>query len=283
MKRRFAFAGGSLPLGDKIYIMGILNVTPDSFYDGGRYFDPSDAVKKAVALAAEGADILDVGAVSTRPNASRADEAEELRRLRAVLPAIRREVALPISVDTYRPAAARYCLDAGADIVNDVSGVFDPEMAETVRSYGAGWVVMHAGPPGARTADKLRYPGGVTADVQRFFNAVTQRIADARIPPENVCLDPGFGFAKTNWQNECLLRELPSLSAGASALLVGLSRKRFVAAKAKNRSDGAVLAATVRADLRAVRGGADVLRVHDVAAHFAALSGCSVPPAAHDI
>ena len=126
MDRVFSFAGGSLPLGRRTYLWGILNVTPDSFYDGGRYCDPAAAVKKGVCLAEEGADVLDVGALSTRPGAPRADEAEELRRLSAVLPRLRREVSVPISVDTYRPAVARYALEQGADIINDVSGTADP-------------------------------------------------------------------------------------------------------------------------------------------------------------
>ena len=269
--KRFGFAGGSIALGQKTYIMGILNITPDSFYDGGRYFDPAAAVKKAISLMEDGADILDVGAVSTRPNAAQADEAEELRRLRAVLPEIRREVTLPVSVDTYRPAVARYCLEAGADIINDVSGVFDPAMAQAVRAFGAGWVVMHAGPANAKTADKVRYPGGVTADVQRFFDGMKLRCANAGIPEDHLCLDPGFGFAKTNWQNGRLLRGLSELETGGSALLVGLSRKRFIRARAKDETDGAVLAATLEADLLSARAGADILRVHDVKAHRAYL------------
>ena len=141
MERVFSFAGGSLPLGFKTYIMGILNVTPDSFYDGGRYFDPAAAVKKAVSLASEGADIIDIGALSTRPGGERATEEEELRRIASVLPEIRKEVKLPLSVDTYRPAVARCALDTGADIVNDVSGAFSPALAALVKEYGAGWVL----------------------------------------------------------------------------------------------------------------------------------------------
>ena len=266
-ERRFSFAGGSLPLGKKVYLCGILNITPDSFYDGGRYFAPADALKKAESLLAEGADILDVGALSTRPGAARADAEEELRRLRSVLPTLRRETGVPISVDTYRPAVARYCLSEGADIINDVSGALTPEMAAAVKVYGAGWVVMHAGPPGAKTEDQIDYPEGAPADVARFFTAAVREAETLGIPWENLCLDPGFGFAKTNAQNEDLLAALPALPTYGCAMLAGLSRKRFVRALAAEETDEAVLDSTLALDLYAALGGADILRVHDVLAH----------------
>ena len=267
MDRVFSFAGGALPLGKKTYLMGILNVTPDSFYDGGRYFDPSDAIKKAEALAGEGADIIDIGALSTRPNAARADETEELRRLSAVLPAIRKALSIPVSVDTYRPAVVRYALESGADIVNDVSGVFNPETAALVKAYGAGWVLMHAGPENAKTETEAEYPLGIVNHVQLFFDEMVEKAAAFGIPEEKLCMDPGFGFAKNNAQNETLLRGMPQLDTGRSALLCALSRKRFIRAAACDATDEAVLAATLAADLFAARSGADILRVHDVAAH----------------
>ena len=271
MERIFSFAGGSLPLGRKTYIMGILNVTPDSFYDGGRYFDPAEAVKKAVSLAAEGADIIDIGAMSTRPFGERVEQAEELRRLMSVLPQIRREVPLPLSVDTYRPGVARFALDAGADIINDVSGVFSPEMAELIARSGAGWVLMHAGPANAKTEAVEAYPLGVVNHVQLFFDDMLEKAAASGVPAEKICLDPGFGFAKTNGQNLELLRGLSLLRAGGRALLCALSRKRFVRAMAESDADESVLAAALAADLAAVSAGADILRVHDVSAHKALL------------
>ena len=264
--RSFCFAGGSLPLGQKPYLMGILNVTPDSFYDGGRYYDPADAVKKALALVSDGADILDVGAVSTRPDAKRADEETELIRLKNVLPAIRREVDIPISVDTYRPAVARYCLENGVNIINDVSGVFSTEMARLVKEAGAGWVLMHAGMPGTGAETVLSYPGGVINHVRSFFDDMRRNCADFGIPPANVCLDPGFGFGKTAAQNLELLNKLPLLKNDAP-LLVGLSRKRFARAIAKSGADEDVLLSTLMLDRTAAESGADILRVHDVKAH----------------
>ena len=272
MDRIFSFAGGSLPLGKKTYLMGILNITPDSFYDGGRYFDPAAALKKAVSLAGEGADIIDVGALSTRPNADRADEAEELRRLSAVLPQLRREVAVPISVDTYRPAVARYALSEGADIINDVSGLFSADIAALIKEYGAGWVLMHAGPENARTEDEAAYPLGIVNHVQLFFDAVLHKTAEYGIPAQKICLDPGFGFAKNAVKNRELLRCLSLLHTDGCAFLCALSRKRFIRAAALSEADADVLAATLTADLSAAAAGADILRVHDVAAHKALLS-----------
>ena len=166
---RLKTASGTLTLGDRTLIMGILNVTPDSFSDGGLFLSPESAARRAAEMQAAGADLIDVGACSTRPWGERASEAEELKRLSAVFAAVRSAVDLPISVDTYRPAAARYALAAGAAIVNDVSGVVSPEMAEVVRGTGAGWILTHAGPAGLPTEAVPVYEGGVPADVQRFF------------------------------------------------------------------------------------------------------------------
>ena len=269
--RYFSFAGGRLPLGEKTYIMGILNVTPDSFYDGGRYFDPAAAVEKALSLVEEGADILDLGAVSTRPGGERAEEATELMRLKNVLPAIRKKTDVTISVDTYRPAVARFCLENGVNIINDVSGVFNPAMAAVVRDYGAGWVVMHAGMPGARTETVFSYPGGVVNHVRSFFIETAKAAAAFGIPAENLCFDPGFGFAKTEAQNLELLGLLPLLKNNAP-LLVGLSRKRFARLLAKGDGDEDALLATLLLDRTAAECGADILRVHDVKAHKAMLN-----------
>lgn len=268
--REFCHAGGSLPLGNNVYLMGILNVTPDSFSDGGSFFAPEKALARGLALAAEGADVLDVGCCSTRPGGAYASEEEELSRLKSVLPALRRETRVPISVDTFRPAVARYALDAGADLINDVSGVFSAEMAAAVRAYGAGWVLTHAG-NGAATAEVLEYPRGVTVHVQAFFDDMLQRCAAAGLRREQLCLDPGFGFAKTVSQNLRLLRELDRLRTGGAALLAGLSRKRFVGAVSGEADPAGRLYGTLAADLAAAERGADFLRVHDVAAHAAAL------------
>lgn len=264
--KEFSFAGGRLLLGEKTYLMGILNITPDSFYDGGRYNDPEKALRKAVSLMEEGADILDVGALSTRPGAVRAAPQEELLRLKQILPILRREIHIPISVDTYRPEIARFCLENGANIINDVSGVFSAEMAAAVKVYGAGWIVMHAGAPGEKTEAEISYPEGIIRHVGRFFSEITEQCLAAGIPSNKICMDPGFGFAKNVPQNIELLNRLSLLKNG-TAMLVGLSRKRFVRALAKGDSSEQVLQTTLLLDRTAADAGADILRVHDVKAH----------------
>ena len=136
--RQFAFAGGSLPLGEKTYVMGILNVTPDSFSDGGLFTSPAAAAAKAAALEQQGADMIDIGACSTRPHGVRVSEEAELSRIRAVFDSVRAAVAVPVSVDTYRPAVADYALRRGANLINDVSGGVSPEMAALIKEYDAG-------------------------------------------------------------------------------------------------------------------------------------------------
>lgn len=265
--RYFSYAGGAFPLGQKTYIMGILNVTPDSFYEGSRFFTPAAAVKKAVQLSQEGADILDIGACSTRPGGEYVSEEEELNRLKSVLPAVRREVDAVISVDTFRPGIARFALENGANIINDVSGVFHSEMARVIRSFSAGYIAMHAGHAGAKTADVLAYPLGVINHVQLFFDEITEKLLQFGIEKEKICLDPGFGFAKTEAQNIELLRRFEMLDARGHALLCALSRKRFIGALSDAQTPEDRLPGTLAADLLAVQKGADIVRVHDVKEH----------------
>ena len=265
--RCFSFVSGRFSLGEKTRIMGILNVTPDSFSDGGRFCTPRSAAAQAAAMERAGADLIDIGACSTRPGGEVIGETEELSRLSAVFPAVRAAVKAPLSVDTFRPAVAAYALQNGADIVNDVSGRLNPEMAEVINRFGAGWIVMHAGPPDAATADVLDYPGGVTRCVQAFFDRAVPEAAALGIGPERLCLDPGFGFAKTNAQNLELLRKLHTLDTHGCALLAALSRKRFVGALSGETEPEDRLFGTLAANAAAVAAGADLVRVHDVAEH----------------
>lgn len=265
--RYFSFAGGALPLGQKTYIMGIINVTPDSFYEGSRFLSPDAAIKRASGLSEEGVDILDIGACSTRPGGEYVSEEEELNRIKSVLPAIRREVDAVISVDTFRPEVARFALENGANIINDVSGIFSPQMAEVIKTYSAGYIAMHAGNEGSKTADVLAYPMGIVNHVQLFFDEITEKLLQYGIDREKICLDPGFGFAKTETQNIELLRHFESLNAGGSALLCALSRKRFIGALSGAKTPEERLPGTLAADLLAVQKGADIIRVHDVKEH----------------
>ena len=264
--RSFRFASGALPLGEKTCLMGILNLTPDSFFAGSRV-DGGAVLDRALQMEAEGADILDVGAVSTRPGGDVADEETELARLRDALPRLVRSVRRPVSVDTFRPAVAAFALESGAAIINDVSGEFQPKLAALVRRYGAGYIVMHAGEPGSKTVDVLSYPGGVVNHVQGFFDEMRDMLTAAGLSPEQLCFDPGFGFAKTAAQNIELLKNLSLLQTGGSALLCALSRKRFVGALTGADDPADRLPGTLAADLFAVLHGADLLRVHDVKAH----------------
>ncbi len=245
-------------------VVGILNITPDSFSDGGRHLAVADAVATARRMRAAGADILDVGGESTRPGAVRPTEAEELARVIPVIEALVAEVPLPVSVDTRRAAVARAALQAGAEIVNDVSGLAkDPEMAGLVADTGAGVVVMHMrGEP--ETMDALAVYGDVADDVTRELEALVAQAMRAGIAPEAIVVDPGLGFAKTAEQSLALLARLDRLNALGYPVMVGPSRKRFLGAatgRPVHQRDGATAAACVAARLL----GASLFRVHNVA------------------
>ena len=267
----FITARGALPLGEKAYLMGILNVTPDSFSDGSKYNDPSAALKKAEEMAAQGADIIDVGAVSTRPFSKPVTEEEEWGRLKDVLPELLRSCPVPVSVDTTSVSVARRCLDLGAAAINDVSGAFRPEMCELIKEYRAGWVLMHGGAALAKTEAELEYPGGVVRHVQDFFDNVIQQAAEYGLPTEQLCLDPGFGFAKNTAQNAALLRGLSSLDPHGAALMAALSRKRFIGELSGDPDASDRLGGTLAANVAAVLAGADIIRAHEIALHRKAL------------
>lgn len=262
MSKFFEGKNFSLPLGEKTYIMGILNVTPDSFSDGGKWFDSETAINHAFEMIKDGADIIDIGAQSTRPGYVEISPEEELQRLRPVLNALIGKINVPISIDTYFPEVAREVLKMGVQIVNDISGKFNTEMAEVVREFGAGWIVMHTG---GGTADiNPDYPDGVTADVIKFYNEMMDKAVKFGIKPSQICVDPGIGFGKTYKQNLQLLREVKETLRDDCALLVGASRKRVVGEAtgikvAADRTPGNIAAHTA-----AIAGGCDIIRVHDV-------------------
>jgi len=252
-------------------VVGILNVTPDSFSDGGRHFALADALAGARAMREAGAAVLDVGGESTRPGAARPDEAEELRRVVPVVRALAAEVGLPVSVDTRRAAVARAALEAGAEIVNDVSGLTaDPAMAELVRGTGAGVVIMHMrGEP--QTMDAAAVYRDVAAEVAAELAERRDTALAAGVERERIVLDPGLGFAKTPAHNLRLLDCLGALVALGHPVMVGPSRKRFLGAvtgRPVESRDAATAAACVAARLR----GARLFRVHDVAAAREALA-----------
>ncbi len=264
--------GRELDLSEAPRVMGVVNVTPDSFSDGGLHFDREAAIARVLALFEAGAAIVDVGGESTRPatygGAEPVGVEEELARVLPVIEGVRRRTDAPLSIDTRRAAVARRALDAGADAVNDVSGFrFDPEMADTVARAGAGAILMHMKGLDPRTMqDDVAY-GHLLADVAREL-ATAAEMAEARgVRPDAIALDPGLGFGKSGAGNLLLLRHLAAFRSLGRPIVAGASRKGFVRrfsgvaddAPAANRLPGSLACAGAAAD-----GGAAIVRVHDV-------------------
>jgi dihydropteroate synthase len=254
---------GEIDFTRRTLVMGILNVTPDSFYDGGRRLDPAKATADGAAMVAGGADMIDIGGESTRPGAQPVSEEEELARVLPVVSGLRREVGVPISIDTYRSKIARAALDAGADIVNDISALrFDPVMTALVAAEQVPVILMHMqGTP--RTMQLEPRYDDVAREVRDFLAMQLYEAMDAGIAPEAIILDPGIGFGKTLEHNLQLLHGLPMLAALAQPLLVGVSRKTFIG-KILNLDPDDRLEGSLAAGVAAVLGGANILRVHDV-------------------
>lgn len=260
--KKFDFAGGGFVLSGRAVIMGILNVTPDSFSDGGRYLSPEDALKRAGEMLRQGADIIDIGAMSTRPGSAPVTPDEEIGRLSPVLKALSKNSEAVISVDTVNPETAEFSLENGAHIINDVSGVFNAETAQTVKKYNAGWIVTHTcGVPAGTSVD---YPDGVVKSVNDFFDSVLRKCAEYGIEKSHICLDAGFGFAKTVDDNIELLKNLDKTVRNDTAFLTGLSRKRFIGALTETEKADERVIGTVAADIIALMKGSDIIRVHDV-------------------
>ena len=248
---------------DKPLLMGVVNVTPDSFFDGGRFLDVESAVAHALRLVEEGADLLDVGAESTRPGAEIVNEAEECRRAIPVVAAIARAVTVPISIDTSKAVVAREALDAGAVLVNDVTALRgDPAMVDVVASVGAGIVLMHMqGTP--RTMQRAPHYDDVIGEISEFFEERI-RFAEAHgIVRRQIILDPGIGFGKLLVHNLTLINQLRSFEQFECPLLVGVSQKAFLG-QLVDRPVQERQWATAAAVAMAVDRGAGILRVHDV-------------------
>jgi dihydropteroate synthase len=254
---------GTMRLGRRTLLMGIINVTPDSFYDGGKRFDPAKAVADGIGLVEAGADIIDVGGESTRPGAPPVSAEEEIQRVLPVVQGLRRTVKIPISIDTYKARVARAALAAGADIVNDISALrFDPEMAALLAAEKVPVVLMHMqGTPQTMQAEP-RY-NNVLREVQDFLAARASFALEAGLERDHIILDPGIGFGKTLDHNLTLLRGLPVLASLGHPLLIGASRKTFIGkildVKPEERLEGSLAAAVA-----AVFGGAHIIRAHDV-------------------
>jgi dihydropteroate synthase len=249
----------------RVAVVGILNVTPDSFSDGGRYVEPAAAAARAEEIVAEGGDAVDIGAESTRPGAAPVPEGEELRRLLPVLKAVRARIEVPILVDTYKAAVARAALDEGADAINDVSAGRDPAMFAIAAAAGAPIVLMHMQGTPATMQGTPTYPGDDVVGVVRAFLQV--RIAAALaagVARDRIVVDPGIGFGKTPAHNLVLISRLEAIVALGHPVLIGPSRKRFIAAVV-NGAPLDRLEGTAAAVALAIDRGASMVRVHDIA------------------
>ncbi len=250
-------------------IMGILNVTPDSFYDGGRYADTERAVERAFEMIAQGAHIIDVGGESSRPGASPVTAREEIDRVCPVIERITRESDIPVSIDTCKAEVAGEALGAGAVIVNDISGLADERMAKTAAAHGAHVVIMHMKGTPATMQHEPRYLD-LMGEVKEGLEAGIRTALEAGIPPEHIILDPGVGFGKTMDHNYELLRNTGIFRAMGYPLLIGLSRKSLIGGLYGQGEDR--LPATIALNAVCAFMGADIVRVHDVREHRLALA-----------
>ena len=267
MRKRFRFRikGGELELGQRTLLMGVLNVTPDSFSDGGLYFDRQLAIERALQMVEEGADIIDIGGESTRPFSEPTPLEEELRRVIPVIEAVAPKISIPISIDTYKAKVAFEALQAGASIVNDISGLrFDPEMVKIVAESGAGLIVMHIkGTPKTMQLDP--HYDDVMDEIKSYLKESIEKAELEGVHPESIVVDPGIGFGKKLHHNLEIFRRLNELEELGKPILVGPSRKSFI---------GEILGLPVSERLYGTLGavaycalkGVHIVRVHDVKA-----------------
>jgi dihydropteroate synthase len=262
----------SIELGRRTYVMGVVNVTPDSFSDGGRFFDSAAAVAQGLRLAAEGADIIDVGGESTRPFAEAVSAEEEIRRVVPVIAELAGRIRVPISIDTTKAVVARRALEAGAAMVNDISALrFDPELAGVAAEFAVPVILMHMqGEP--RTMQVTPRYDDLVGEICAFLEGAAAAAEGQGIPRSRLIADPGIGFGKTPGHNLQLIRRLPEFAALGLPLLVGPSRKSFIRKLVKPEGEKdvspdqpAVETGTQAAVAASIFNGAHIVRVHDVA------------------
>jgi dihydropteroate synthase len=268
MKKSLAIRGKRFDWGDRTYLMGVLNVTPDSFSDGGEFQTVSAAIDRAVQMVADGVDIIDIGGESTKPGADPVDAATESARVMPVIAAIRKHPVIsqiPISIDTTKSSVARSAVAAGADLINDVSGgVADPQMFEIVAQMNVPYVMMHMrGTP--ITMQQMNDYQDIVGEMITFFETQIDRAIQSGIDRSQLILDPGIGFAKTYQQSIELIRQLDKFQVLDLPLLVGVSRKSFIGKILDQPDPHQRIWGTAAACCAAIAGGADILRVHDVA------------------
>ncbi len=253
-----------LQLGRKTAVMGVVNITPDSFYDGGKFLSTDRAVERGLALVEQGADLIDLGGESSRPGAEPVSTCEELERVLPVLTAIRPQVTVPISVDTTKSEVAEKALQAGADIINDISAFrFDPQLPHVVAKWEAGIILMHMrGNP--RNMQKLPPSGSILSEIRQDLRNAVETAFQHNIPGDKIALDPGIGFGKTLEDNLKILNRLRFLEGFTLPILVGVSRKSFLGAILELPVQRRLLG-TLASVAIAITRGAHMVRVHDVA------------------
>jgi dihydropteroate synthase len=250
-----------LPLGKRTLLMGIVNVTPDSFSDGGKFLDPDAARAQAEALMRDGADILDIGGESTRPGAAPISADEEWRRAGPVVDALGKAAGVPVSIDTYRASTARKALGAGAKIVNDVWGFQkDVEMGRAVAEFGAGAILMH-------NRERADPAIDIVEDVTSFLSRSVDAALKSGVKEDQIVLDPGVGFGKTVEQSAEVITRLEAVKALGFPVLLGASRKRFIGHLLGIENPAERLSGTLGAHLAGAMNGADIIRAHDIKPH----------------
>ena len=237
--------------GKKVLIMGIVNVTPDSFSDGGDHFSAENAVATALQMEKDGADIVDIGGQSTRPGHTPVSAEEEWERIEPVLKALDGKIKIPVSVDTYYPKVAENALKSGVSIINDVLGVITDKMAKIVKNANAGWIIMHNG-------------SGDTEEVRKFFEKAVYDAEKLGINKNQLCFDMGIGFGKTRQQDMSLISNIPLYKLNDFPLLLGTSRKRVIKEGTGQENPKERIYGNIAADTVAIFGGADIIRLHDV-------------------
>lgn len=264
---KFIHKNGFFELGKKTYIMGILNVTPDSFYDGGRYNSREKALEQALKMVQDGADIIDIGANSTRPNAEVLSAEEELNIIKEYIPFLTEKVNAVFSVDTFYPEVAEYALNNGASVINDVSGVFNEKMAETVKKHKCGWVIMYNG----RVFENDNGENPMTDKVSAFFGKMLEKCKNSGISSEYIMFDSGIGFSQSFDEDIEMIRNTAKIRNKSCAYLTALSNKRVI--KNSSGADGEDrVYGTLAANILAVAGGTDFVRVHNVKENRLALN-----------
>jgi dihydropteroate synthase len=264
--RQWKLARRSLAYGERTLVMGVLNITPDSFSDGGKFYSAESAVQHALQMVAEGADIIDIGGESTRPGSAFVSEAEELQRVIPIIKRLTSEMRVPISVDTTKSVVARAALEAGAEIVNDISALrFDPAIADEVVKANAGLVLMHSrGTP--KTMQQLPPVEDILNEVVGGLRESIALAQERGVARDGIAIDPGIGFGKTAEQNIELIAKLDQLARAFAdfPILVGTSRKAFIGKLLHNAPANERLNGTIASITASVLNGAHILRVHDV-------------------